>query len=214
MLSSESRYLYAQIAVGDAAGPKPFYRGLCETIKSTDPPCIADNDDLNCNPTDDPSSGMEVTQEEYEGMKNLDIMIDTIEKMEAKGMEVINQAIALKDKFVADVSCRLRSNDINYALGITSFSISTFKSTIKVNQQLQQHLNWRLFFYMANKYTPIHCGTHHISVQPTALQCRRKGVSCGLQNAPQGRPLKIKANSSFQTKCSRPEHIKENVIYG
>jgi len=69
------RYLYAQIAVGDAAGPKPFYHGLHETIKRTDPPCIADDDDLNCNPTDDPSSGMEVTQEEYEGMKNLDIMI-------------------------------------------------------------------------------------------------------------------------------------------
>jgi len=144
MFCSEGRYLYAQIAVGDAASPKPFYHGLHETIKSTDPPCIAHDDDLNCNPTDDPSSGMEVTKEANEGMKNLDIMIDTIEKMEAKGMEVINQAIAVKDKFIADVSCRLRSNDINYALGITKF-FSTFRSSIKVNQQLQQHLNWRHF---------------------------------------------------------------------
>jgi len=60
----------------------------------------------------------------------------------------------------------------------------------------------------SSKYTPIHGGTCHISVQPTALQRRRKGVSRGSHKAPQGRPLKIKANSSFQTKRSQPEHIK------
>lgn len=40
------------------------------------------------------------------------IMIDTVEKMEEKGIEIINQANSLKDKFVADVSCGFRSNDI------------------------------------------------------------------------------------------------------
>ena len=66
-------YLYAQIAVGDidAAGPKPFHHGIHETIKSTDPPCVAD--DLDCNPSDDPSSGIEVTEESNEGMKNFSI---------------------------------------------------------------------------------------------------------------------------------------------
>jgi len=146
---------------------------------------------------------MEVTQEEYEGMKNLDIM-----KMEAKGMEVINRAIALKDKFVADVSCWLRSNDINYALGITKFFNQYFQVINKSEPTVTATPKLATFFYMANKYTPIHDGTCHISVQPTALQRRRKGVSRGSQKAPQGRPLKIKANSSFVTKRGRPEHIK------
>ena len=64
------------------------------------------------------------------------------------------------------------------------------------------------FSYMANKFAPIHGGTCHISIQQTALQCRRKGISCGLHKTPQGRPLKIKANSSFQTKWGWSEHNK------
>jgi len=33
MFCSEGRYLYAQIAVGDAGGPKPFYHGLQKRSK-------------------------------------------------------------------------------------------------------------------------------------------------------------------------------------
>jgi len=56
-----------------------------------------------------------------------------------KNIEIINQANSLKDKFVVDVSCRLRSNDITIC---TRNHLNQSFQVIKLNQELQQCLNW------------------------------------------------------------------------
>ena len=61
-----------------------------------------------------------------------------------------------------------------------------------------------------NPKNPVHGGTRKISVQPTALQRRRKGIPHGSQKAAQGRPIKRKRSDdeNYELKRGKAEHTK------
>ena len=205
----DGRFLFAQIAVGKDAGPLSFYFGLHDgepDVRINTQNSTSNNDEQSSIESD------KLSQTDYdEGAANLDLLIDEIDRME----NITDQATTLHEKFSTDVKSRLHNKDTNYALGLTKFITKYFEIIEKTEPTVSATPKLATFLHTTHtRIPPPQGGTRKISVQPTGIQRRRKGITRGSQKAPQGRPLKRKMNDSdlpdnFQPKRGKPEHTKK-----
>lgn len=161
-----------------------FYAGLHDNI-----PTLVENEDMESKKEESEMDTSESTEDIHDdGLDNLDLLLNTMEKMETEQANLLNEAIALTEKFVTDVKSRINRRDTNYASGVVKFLakyfniIDTTEPTTSATPKLATFLHCD-----HNQKNPAHGGTRKIPVQPTALQRRRKGIPRGSQKAAQGR---------------------------